>query len=287
VKGDLAMNLTINDRRYRHALSWICAAKVIFVLALLLIFASCVKNDVVSSSDGEDYSSYPTTLHPLSQPDLDSLQKEFDQKLGSQYLAKLDEYGLLGHFGFLTRGQSTITDPNQAIPQAKSALLHLDKFSNIYDTSIINVQSAWQVQADPIYSEWRITFQNQIYRNLEVRETMVFALVTDNFVLLDGHHYSNIYVPQTNLISRQQAKDSLVGKEIVFLCWSPGKYIITDSSIAIDSIQRCIFPLMKGGTIELHVTWKVPVGEGGWPRWYYFIDVITGEIVATEQLFIC
>lgn len=33
------MNLIVNDRRYRHSLSWICAAKKISVLALLLIFA--------------------------------------------------------------------------------------------------------------------------------------------------------------------------------------------------------------------------------------------------------
>ncbi len=261
-------------------------AERIFVLALLFIFSSCIKDDGLSSIAGEDYSSYPTTLRALSQPELDSLRHELDLKLGSQYLAVLDEYGLLGHYGLLTRGQSTISDPNQAISRAKAALMVLEKFSHVVDTSMIFVESVNRA-SDPIHSDWVITFQNQVYENVEVRETRVFAIVADNFVLLDGHHYANIYIPRTNIISKQQAKDSLIGKEIQYYCWSPGRYVITDSSIVVDSVQCCVFPLVKRGSIELRVAWKVPVGAGGQPQWYFFIDMITGEIVATEQLFFC
>jgi hypothetical protein len=52
-------------------------------------------------------------------------------------------------------------------------------------------------------------------------------------------------------------------------------------------MEQCIYPLQKMNSMELHVVWKVSISQGSFMGWYYFIDVLTGETIAVEQLFVC
>ena len=89
---------------------------------LLLVLISCEKNEITSPSNSNVDRYYPTTLHALSPPELDSLQIKFNNKLlGTKYLAVLDSFGLLGFHRGLSRGNSSISDPAQAIALAKTA----------------------------------------------------------------------------------------------------------------------------------------------------------------------
>jgi hypothetical protein len=202
-------------------------------------------------------------------------------------LAQIDSFGLLGYYhgGVEKPRGSTITNPAHAISLAKSAMLHLNQFTNVSDTSALVIRSA---EINPVTNDWDVIFANQSYKALEVWNTRIDAIVADQFILLyQQHHYRNITIPQLNVISKQQAKSKLVGTDIKYQCWTPSSYLITDESIDLDTIERCIYPLTKMNSIELHVVWKVPISLSSFVGWYCFIDVVTGEIIASEQLFVC
>ncbi len=196
----------------------------------------------------------------------------------------------LGHLGLLQRGRSSITDPNNAISVAKGVLLQLSSFSNVSDSSVLQVQEATNYNPTPLnISDWTVTFKNQILNGIEVWNTDILVLINDNTVLLDWHHYKYAFIPDHDLISKERAKKLLVGKDIIYDCWTPGKFTVTDASIKTESMSLCVFPLVKGDSLELRIAWKIPIFSFSniYPAWYYFIDVLSGETVRVEQLSIC
>jgi hypothetical protein len=202
-------------------------------------------------------------------------------------LAQIDSFGLLGYYngGVAKPRGSTITNSAQAISLAKSAMLDLSQFTNVSDTSALVVRRA---EINGATKDWEIIFANQSYKGLEVWNTRVDAIVADQFILLyQQHHYKDIVIPQLNVVSKERVKAKLVGTEIKYQCWTPSSYVITDSSINLDTVEECIYPLLKMNSIELHVVWKVPISLPSFVGWYYFIDVLTGETIAVEQLFVC
>jgi hypothetical protein len=261
--------------------------KIYVYVFILFACTSCKKDEISSPSNGDANKSYPTILQKLDQSQLDSLKIILNQKLGTNYLAQLDSFGLLGYYyGGVGRPRgSDITHPAQAISLAKTAMLHLSQFTNISDTSAIFVKRA---EISSVTKDWEIIFENQFYNGLEVWNTRIDAIVANNFILLyQQHHYKNIFIPQQDVIGKERAKSNLIGTEIHYMCWSPGTYVITDSSINLETMEQCIYPLIKINSIELHVVWKTPIAWPGSIGWYYFVDVVTGEIVAVEQLFMC
>jgi len=231
---------------------------------------------------------YPTTLYKLSQSELDFLQENLNNKLsGTKYEAELDSFGLLGHYGLFPRGKSNITDTALAITLAKTALLYLCDFFNIVDTSTLYVERLRHAVLPPYFTDWDISFKNQYYNGMEVWDTQTLAIVADDFIHITGHHYKNVFIPEHNIISKEQAKIRLVGTEIHYYCWVPSTFVITDSSINLETMEQCVYPLVKPNSIELRVAWKVPISSDGSPMWYYFIDVVTGETIGVRQLFGC
>ncbi len=234
--------------------------------------------------------SYPTKLLKLEPAEFAIRQNELTQLLGTTYTATLDSFGLIGHLGMLSRGISSITTADQAISVAKKALLQLKDFTNVMDTSLLSVGEATNHNPTPLnYSDWRVIFNNQSYQNLEVWDTRIMILIKDNRTSVDWHHYKDIFIPEVDLISKERAKRELVGKVISYYCWGPTNFTMTEESINIDSLSLSIYPLRKNDGIEFRVAWKIPIYTFSTihPSWYYFIDVLTGEIVGIEQLFIC
>jgi len=261
--------------------------KIYLFVFPLLILNSCNKGGITSPSDGDAGNSYPTILRKLDQSEFDSLNLILNQKLGTKYLAQLDSFGLLGYYhgGVVKPRGSTITNPAQAISLAKLAMIDLSQFTNVIDTSALVVRRA---QINEVTNDWEIIFANQVYKGLEVWNTRIDAIVADQFILLyQQHHYNNIIIPRQNILSKERVKSKLVGTEINYQCWTPSSYLITDSSINLETMEQCIYPLQKMNSIELHVVWKVSISQGSFMGWYYFIDVLTGETIAVEQLFVC
>jgi uncharacterized protein (TIGR02145 family) len=234
--------------------------------------------------------SYPTSLKKLNETERTIRQNELTQMLGTKYIATLDSFGLIGHLGMLSRGISSITTADQAVTVAKKALLQFKDFTNVADTSLLTVHEATNYNPFPTNnSDWTVDFDNQSYKNLEVWRTNILLLINDVKISMDWHHYKDIFIPKEDLLSKERARSELVGKEISYYCWGPSKFTMTEESINIDSLSLSIYPLRKNDIIEFRVAWKIPIYSYSriYPSWYYFIDVLTGEIVGTEQLFIC
>ena len=233
-------------------------------------------------------SPYPTTLRKLSQSELDARQNQLSLKLGAQYTARLDQFGLLGHLGTLSRGKSSITIPEQAVSVVKFALQQLSSFTNISDTSTLNVESATNYSGVPEFTDWVIIFKNQTYKGIEVWDTRILTLVSDNLVSLDWRHYNDVFVPRDDIVSKERAQKSIVGKVISYSCWTPGRFTITGSSIVTAGMVCNIVPLVKNDSLEFHLAWRIPISPaGGSTYWYYFMDALTGEAILVRQLFIC
>jgi hypothetical protein len=258
-----------------------------FLSLPLLFIVSCSADNIFFPVDDPN-KAYPTTLHVLSQTVLDSLKIIFKQKIGSTYIAKLDSFGLIGDTTLWNRDTSSISEPQEAVSLAKAALVLLKDFSNVSDTSLLSAGSVHKLSGSRI-NDWSIWFQTQRINGMEVYGTSLNVLVADKYICLSGHFYKDIFIPSKNSISKIHAKNILVGRVIDYECWGPSTFRITDSTINVDSLKLCVYPLHKGDTIELRVAWQVPISYSleSHAMWYYFIDVMTGEIIGSMDLFIC
>lgn len=263
--------------------------KTNLLFVILFILTSCRESEISSPSDNDANILYPTTLYKLDKALYDSIKTAFQLTLGTSYYATLDSFGCIGHVGLLSRGPSAITDQSQAVAAAKNALIYLKEYSKISDTSVV-VSEATKNSIPPNITDWTISFKNQIYEGFEVWDTQILTIISDNGVMIDGHHYKNIFIPHQNIISKEQAKKNLVGQTFEYQCWTPSSFTITDSTIKIDKIEQCIFPLSVDNKVELRVAWKVPIypsAASNYPMWYYFVDVLSGATISVKQLFIC
>jgi hypothetical protein len=259
--------------------------KIYYCFFLLLAFSSCEDYQITEPDSNKIY---PTTLRKLSQFELDSLNVILNQKLDTIYRAEIDSFGLLCDYsGHIWPRGSDITDSIQAVSIVKAAIFNLNQFTNVSDTSDLVVKIG---RKNNVTGDWDVIFINQFYKGMEVLNTQIKAILTNNCVVLYGsHHYKKIFIPLQGIIDKEIIKQKLIGVGIDYYCNSYTKYVITDVCISTETFEKCIFPLIKNDTIELHVCWKVPVFFDGGPLkgWHCYVDVLTGELLASEQTFLC
>ncbi len=243
---------------------------------ICMIFLSC--EDKPTASVSYD-SNYPTILPQLDQGKLDSLNKILNQLCGTKYIATLENYGLLGHPDFPVarlRG-SSITNPEVSISIAKRAVIDLSLFTNVFDTSSLVATSA---RRDPGTNEWEIDFADQSYMGIPVAYTLIRVIVADKFVLIGGHFYKYIYIPNQYKYSKEQVKEMLVGMT-VRVCDT--YYTFPDSAINLDAAKEIIVPSENGKSIELHVQWNFVITLAQLRSWTYRIDVMTGQSTLNQN----
>ena len=271
--------------------------KICKYFILIIIVISCENKDILSP-DNDSNNFYATTFTKLDQIKLDSLNNKLIEKLGTNSYAQIDSFGFTSHhqntgniydeYGNILTG-SNIDNTTQAVSLAKSTIFKLNNFTNVIDTLELSVKT---VERD-LYNDWKIEFKNQIFKNLEVLNTEIEVKITINdFVIINGsnpRHYKNIIIPTNEKITKNKAKEILVGTEIEFICQQKIKFLITDESIQLEDIEKCIYPFQEKNTITLHTVWKVPVYYDSKTLlgWYYYIDEISGKIINYEQLFYC
>jgi len=268
--------------------------KRMFLLILPLLFiVSC---ELFETSDEHDNSNidYPTILYHLTESELNELQSGLDSLLDSKYKAKLDKYGLIGPAGLLSRGSSSITDMNSAISKAKSAVTVFTKFTNVSDTSMLIVSEATNHHGCDLFNDWIVLFKNQVYDDIEVLNTDIMVLITDNIVQIDGHHYSEIVIPEKNLISSEDAEESVIGAELLYYGWADlDTFFVIEDVIHVDNASEeasiKIITFEQSDSLELRVCWRIPIfGFGGiYPNFYVFVDILSGEIITYWALFVC
>ncbi len=271
--------------------------KIFFYIILALVgwSLSCDANNPDGGTDGI----YPTMITPLTVEKQAALQKEFDALSNGEVCARLDEYGFLGDVEIspcLIEGilRTEFLNDEKALQMAKEALIRYSKFSGIKDTTMLEVKRTFDLggcircdgsEGDITTIGWRFDFDHQIYEGLEVLNTMVFAFVnTEKVYHIGGHWYPETYIPESDQVSQEEAKASLVGFEITYYDWTGEKVLTVTEDIIGSAVEKVVFPLMpplnNDDTFELRVAWRIHVAEDGW---YVYMDTTTGEAIAVNQ----
>lgn len=266
--------------------------KNVFLLLLpLLIFVNC---ELFDDSDDQDNLNigYPTILTPLSETELNELELKLDSLSNSQYKVVLDEYGLIGSAGTLSRGSSSIINADVAISEAKEAITKFTEFINVTDTSQLIISEATNQHGTDLFHDWIVSFKNQSYDNIEVLNTEIMVLITDNIVQITGHHYTDIVIPDDDLVSLEDAEESVIGLELTYYGLADiDTFIVDENSLHVDNANEAttmkILPFEKDDNIEMRVCWRVPIFRGGiYPEFYVFVDILSGEMITYQTLFI-
>ena len=235
---------------------------------------------------------YPAILFPLSESELNELQQELNLLLNDEYKANLDKYGLISWTGGLSRGKSSISDVNEAIKIAKSVAVEFGKFTNVMDTSLLVVDEKTYHRTTDLLTDWAVIFQNQTYEDIEVLNTYILVLITDDIIQILGHHYKDIFIPDENWKNIYTIEKLLIGMEIVYQFDYSEKdtFIVTEQDLHVEGATEeasiKILPYERNGRFEMRVCWRVPIFFYGgiYPLWYVFVDVYSGEIITCKEL---
>lgn len=263
----------------------------LFTLLSFLVL-QCERFENNDSTNGD----YPTTIQPLSAAKLTELTSEFNALNDKRVCTPLNEFGFIKYklTYCLTRKiqRIEIKDEASKIRLAKETLLKNTKFSGITDTSALVVKRSTPLRGcikcdgsdgDTVPIAWRIEFENQVYKNIEVKETRIVAFLDTNGVyMMGGNWYPDIFIPDKDIFSVEASKKNLIGTEITWYGWGGKNVFVVESDSFSSNVRKVIIPFKNNNAIELRLTWKFYVGGSSWA---IYVDTTTGETVGIYQLF--
>jgi hypothetical protein len=259
---------------------------IFFFLLIYASFISCQKEDNLLSDNR-----YPTTIKPLEVNILKQKQQEF-QDQNKDIASSLDE------FGFCASSEATVNNPLpplttalteiEAIEKAKKFILSNKNYLGIEEPDKVDITKAWF--STGYYNGgtmWRVDSHDQKYDTIQVLYSNISILIMNSEIhYCTGNWYPNIYIPKHFNFDQEKAKSTLRNKTVWhsdFIGQShPMK--ITDQALASCQIAGLkIYPVKSDDKIQLFVTWKIHVPE---VFYIFYIDVMTGEIIAEEPTII-
>jgi len=262
---------------------------LIFVISLLSILTSnCGKLLSPFFDYEEELNNYPSIIYSLSDEELQQLQVEFESLNDNIICTRLNKFGLTGDdYYYKHIPEMKISDENMAINYAINGLLRNKKFTNITDSNEL-VKSGFQIRnVNDDSTRWSIRFGPQKYRGYEVfRSKIEVGLCGYGVYYIDGFWYKDICVPPIDIISKEEARNKVIGRKIIWLGYGggPNEFIVTENLVDV-YIEKIIYPFEKEDTIKLRVAWQIPIIFGSFIGWHIYIDTTTGEEIAIIQLF--
>jgi len=118
-------------------------------------------------------------------------------------------------------------------------------------------------------------------------------IITDNRIQIIGHHYTDIFVPKYDLVSLYEAEESVIGLELTYFGFADmDTFIVDENSLYVDNANEeaaiKILPFEANDSIEMRVCWRIPIFSGSiYPDFYIFVDILSGEMITYQTLFIC
>ena len=258
-------------------------SKIILVIAIILfiyVYNSCT--DPISPLVKSEY---PSLLVPIGRAKADSIQIAINT---NGFFSYIDEYGLFSFSGTLSRGNSNITDKNIAVRLAKETVLKYSKYSNVSDTTQLEIDQSTHSSA-PNFTDWVITFKNQKYKGIEVLGTRIIVIVKNQVSQICGHHFKEIALPASGIIPQVKLVDLLVGKKLETMCWTKIEVTLTPEMIINNKIAQNIIWHEVDKGIEFRVAWNVPISTSNNDivSWIVIVDILSGEILSYNPTFIC
>lgn len=255
-------------------------------LLLNITFYGC-NEDLITSNEETD-SKYPTILYPLSEEKIRQLQNEFDTLNNYKICSKINKYGFIGNDRYNRVYQNIAISKDSAFILAVNTLLKNAKYVNVKDSVTLILSDYGITQVNVEGTRWKIVFGPQHYNDFELPFVWIYVWVYGNEpYAMEGHWFSDIYIPSKYKINKVVAKQKMVGEKIIWydMSGNPQEFIVTNESIS-DDITKAIYPVEKENSIELRVTWKITIkffsNEAGW---HIYLDVMDGEIVNITQEF--
>ena len=264
----------------------------LFLLALLSLMFACNDDDLFEKfSDPE----YPTRYCILSDAEINELYDNFD--------SDLKIYFEVDSFGFLHQKIEKINSSiyNGVINNSDTVLLKIKLLINdnwelygITDTALLKVdeiKAYWHggsedehLNNDINKDRWYVKFQSQFINGIEVYNSKIgFYLCPAGVYRSYGHWYPEIHLPADEDVSFEEAKKDLIGKTFTWVGMAGGvEHTLTiDDFYDTEEPERIIIPFRKEDCIEMRLCWKIRTDI-----WYFYVDVMSGELIMKEQTFI-
>ncbi len=232
--------------------------------------------------------SYATTYRALSQSEIDLLQQEFNW-MNPGITAVIDKYGF---FSFSSSNVQVnyhpayvVPDEEQALQIAMNMMNFNRKFSGVTPLTEPDIRRTFRVGSD---GPWRIEYKQQYYQGLRVAEQHPYPIclwVDRSVSAIIGHYYPNIYIPDYENVSLQEALNSLIGHVLTYYDVGGKPVTITVTQEYLSSVQpiKSIVPHETDNGLSLLICWEIPISGGLWTA---YIDTITGELIRVDQNFV-
>ena len=254
--------------------------RAVFTFCVMIWFIGC---DLIQSPDSF-VENYPTILPRLSQGEIQALKNEFDELNNHEICNSINDYGLTGHRICTDREILRVEIHDDAedtmIARAAETLNRNKQFTNVYDPGSLEIHQSSRRGA----IDWRITYHNQVYNGLEVKNTRIMVFQDAEKVYnISGHWYRDIFVPPTDRFDIDTARETLIGREFTYSSHTGvHTYTVTEDSFD-EHYEKVILPHETDKGIELRVSWEISVGA---TMWYVYVDTTTGEYLWKQQMIV-
>jgi len=255
-----------------------------YVLLFIILCIGCTEDELTDPN-------YPTTINPISKQELNLLSDEvWESQIGN--CTAIDT--LFGYL-FSTIDNEVCIDSSwranftyaelEAI--AADAVARYASFLHVADPTEFEVNDIRELEGldynsflaanpDSLPWFWIVRSKPQIYEGMEVRGTYLTVVISpQGAASVGGIWYNTIYVPLSDSISEEKAKENLMGKTLTY---SSSKLTIGNSTSWSNS-KKLIVPLKQADKIELRVCWALRPGN-----WEVLIDTQTGEQISTISI---
>jgi hypothetical protein len=234
------------------------------------------------------------TIEPLPTTDHDTLTTLYHAQY-PRVCSDLDEYGHPVQWtgsGPTCISQTSagidIDAPRDAlIEAAKATMADMFEFTGVADQTALLADRINVFRGSPFTKSYLIvTFENQRYEGREVLFTPLTAWVDSVGVFqVRGYHFAEIHLPairhpafvaQASIVGLEIPWRDVMGREHIF--------VVTRDSFNDEPVQ-VVYPRRVADTIELRVAWQIGVGSAEVGDWYVYVDIVTGDLLGTRQLF--
>ncbi len=171
---------------------------------------------------------------------------------------------------------------------AINVILKNAKYTNVVD-SISLISSLYTIGPLIEPTKWRVRFVQQKLENLPIVLGRISVGVNRNGVYaMTGHWYKDVYIPPIDNITKEAAKEIIIGEKIIwYSSWTGQEEYTIDKESKGNQIDKIIYPLHKEEFIEMRVIWKIQIKF--WLStigWYAYVDTSARELLGFAQQFV-